>query len=192
MMRIVIAVALLGIVSVSCSMEKLYSMKQRNKVHSYEQIDFHDLMKRYVNKEQSSVGEIEGIYSVSMVVYKKGKGVLSSTEKEKVAERKENYTQVAIIKDTDGANREYVEVPLDKKLLPSYSIRGEFSRMADANILIYKRFESRGRESSYTFTFDRTKDILEGVRKENNGQFEYTYQLTYMKLQPRQAESSRK
>jgi hypothetical protein len=192
MMRIVIAVALLGIVSVSCSMEKLYSMKQRNKVHSYEQIDFHDLMKRYVNKEQSSVGEIEGIYSVSMVVYKKGKGVLSSTEKEKVAERKENYTQVAIIKDTDGANREYVEVPLDKKLLPSYSIRGEFSRMADANILIYKHFESRGRESSYTFTFDRTKDILEGVRKENNGQFEYTYQLTYMKLQPRQAESSRK
>lgn len=192
MMRIVIAVALLGIVSVSCSMEKLYSMKQRNKMHSYEQIDFHDLMKRYVNKEQSSVGEIEGIYSVSMVVYKKGKGVLSSTEKEKVAERKENYTQVAIIKDTDGANREYVEVPLDKKLLPSYSIRGEFSRMADANILIYKRFESRGRESSYTFTFDRTKDILEGVRKENNGQFEYTYQLTYMKLQPRQAESSRK
>jgi hypothetical protein len=192
MMRILIAVALIGIVSVSCSMEKLYSMKQRNKVHSYEQIDFHDLMKRYVNKEQSSVGEIEGIYSVSMIVYKKGKGVLSSTEKEKVAERKENYTQVAIIKDTDGANREYVEVPLDKKFMPSYSIRGEFSRMADANILIYKHFESRGRESSYTFTFDRAKDILEGVRKENNGQFEYTYQLTYMKLQPKQAESSRK
>jgi hypothetical protein len=192
MMRILIAVALIGIVSVSCSMEKLYSMKQRNKVHSYEQIDFHDLMKRYVNKEQSSVSEIEGIYSVSMIVYKKGKGVLSSTEKEKVAERKENYTQVAIIKDTDGANREYVEVPLDKKFMPSYSIRGEFSRMADANILIYKHFESRGRESSYTFTFDRAKDILEGVRKENNGQFEYTYQLTYMKLQTKQAESSRK
>ncbi len=192
MMKIIIAVVLLGALFVSCSMDKLYSMKQRNKVYSYEQIDFHDLMKRYVNKEQSSVGEIEGIYSVSMVVYKKGKGVLSSTEKEKVAERKENYMQVAIIKDTDGANREYVEVPLDKKFLPSYSIRGEFSRMADANILIYKHFESRGRESSYTFTFDRTKDILEGVRKENNGQFEYTYQLTYMKLQPKQAESSRK
>ena len=191
-MRIIFTASLLGVLFVSCSMEKLYTMKQRSKVHSYEQIDFHDLMKRYVNKERSSVGEIEGIYSVSMVVYKKGKGVLSSTEKEKVAERKENYMQVAIIKDTDGANREYVEVPLDKKFLPSYSIRGEFSRMADANILIYKHFESRGRESSYTFTFDRTKDILEGVRKENNGQFEYTYQLTYMKLQPKQAESSRK
>lgn len=192
MMKIIITVALIAALFVSCSMDKLYSMKQRNKVYSYEQIDFHDLMKRYVNKEQSSVGEIEGIYSVSMLVYKKGKGVLSSTEKEKVSERKENYMQVAIIKDTDGANREYVEVPLDKKFLPSYSIRGEFSRMADANILIYKHFESRGRESSYTFTFDRTEDILEGVRKENNGQFEYTYQLTYVKLQPKQAESSRK
>ncbi len=192
MMRIIITVTLIGLVFVSCSMDKLYSMKQRNKVYSYEQIDFHDLMKRYVNKEQSSVGEIEGIYSVSMVVYKKGKGVLSSIEKEKVLERKENYMQVAIIKDTNGANREYVEVPLDKKFLPSYSIRGEFSKMADANILIYKHLESRGRELSYTFTFDRSKDILEGVRKENNGQFEYTYQLTYMKLQPKQAESSRK
>lgn len=192
MMKIIITVALIAALFVSCSMDKLYSMKQRNKVYSYEQIDFHDLMKRYVNKEQSSLGEIEGIYSVSMVVYKKGKGVLSSTEKEKVSERKENYMQVAIIKDAGGANREYVEVPLDKKFLPSYSIRGEFNRMADANILIYKHFESRGRESSYTFTFDRTKDILEGVRKENNGQFEYTYQLTYVKLQPKQAESSRR
>jgi hypothetical protein len=178
--------------SISCSFEKLYSMKQRNKVHSYEQIDFHDLIKRYMIKEQSGVGEMEGIYSVSMIVYKKGKGMLSSSEKEKISERKENYMQVAIIKDAGGADREYIEVPLDKKFLPSYSIRGEFSRMADANILIYRQFESRGRVSSYTFTFDRTKDILEGVRKENNGQFEYTWQLTYVKLQPKQIESSHK
>jgi hypothetical protein len=129
---------------------------------------------------------------VSMVVYKKGKGMLSSTEKEKIAERKENYMQVVIMKDSDGADREYIEVPLDKKYLPSYSVRGEFSSMADANILIYKRLEARGKSSSYTFTFDRTKEILEGVRKENNGQFEYTYQLTYVKMQSRQVESSRK
>jgi len=176
----------------ACSVEKLYSMKQRNKIYAYEQIDFHDLVKAYLTKEQSSVGEIEGIYSVSMLVNKKGKGILSASEKEKVSERKENYMQVAILKDTDGANREFVEIPLDKKFLPSYSIRGEFNRMADANILIYNHFESRGRVSSYTFTFDRTKDILEGVRKENSGQFEYTYQLTYVKLHPKQIESSRK
>jgi hypothetical protein len=191
-MKIIILGLFIGLLLTSCSMEKLYTMQQRNKLHSYEQIDFHDLVKRYVNKDHSSVGEIEGIYSVSMVVYKKGKGILSSTEKEKIAERKENYMQVVIIKDSDGADREYIEVPLDKKYLPSYSVRGEFSSMADANILIYKRLEARGKSSSYTFTFDRTKEILEGVRKENNGQFEYNYQLTYVKMQSRQVESSRK
>jgi hypothetical protein len=191
-MRIIITGLLIGFLSISCSMEKLYTMKQRNKVHAYEQIDFHDLVKRYMSKEQSSQGEIEGIYSVSMMVNKKGKGILSSTEKDKVSERKENYMQVAILKDTESSNREFVEIPLDKKFLPSYSIRGEFNRMADANILIYNHFESRGRVTSYTFTFDRTKDILEGVRKENTGQFEYTYQLTYVKLHPKRVETSRK
>lgn len=182
---------MIAIGTLSCSMEKLYTMKQRNKLHAYEQVDFHDIVMRYMNKNQSSVGEIEGIYSVSMIVNKKGKGMLSSSEKEKVSERKENYLQVAIIRDATGINREYIEVQLDKKYLPSYSIRGEFSRMADANILVYKHLESRGKSSSYTFTYDRTKDILEGIRKENNGQFEYTYQLTYMKLHPKLSEGSR-
>lgn len=191
-MKILIPGLLIVLASASCSVEKLYTMKQRSKVHAYEQIDFHDLVKRYVNKEQSGAGEMEGIYSVSLVVTKKGKGMLSSTEKEKIAERKENYMQVVLLKDADGANREYIEVPLNKKYLPSYSVRGEFSSMADANILIYNHFESKGRVSSYTFTYDRTKELLEGVRKENNGQFEYTYQLTYVKIQPKQMESSRK
>jgi hypothetical protein len=191
-MKILISGFLIILASASCSVEKLYTMKQRSKVHAYEQVDFHDLVKRYVNKEHSRAGEMEGIYSVSLVVTKKGKGMLSSTEKEKVAERKENYMQVVLLKDTDGANREYIEIPLDKKYLPSYSVRGEFSSMADANILIYKHFESRGKVSSYTFTYDRTKELLEGIRKENNGQFEYTYQLTYVKIQAKQLESSRR
>lgn len=191
-MSMVISVVSIGMLSTSCSVEKLYTMKQRNKVHGYEQINFHDLVSRYLNKESSGNGELEGIYSVSLVIYKKGKGILSATEKENVSERKENYTQVAIIKDVEGASREYIEIPLDKKFLPSYSIRGEFSRMADANILIYKHFESRGKVSSYTFTFDRTRDILEGVRKENKGQFEYTHQLTYVKLKSGSVNGSRK
>ena len=191
-MKIIFSIIIIILALASCSIEKLYTMKQRTKVHGYEQIDFHDLVKRYVNKENFGEGEMEGIYSVSLVVTKKGKGILSSTEKEKVSERKENYLQVVILKDADGANREYIEVPLDKKYLPSYSVRGEFSRMADANILIYNHFESRGKISSYTFAYDRTKELLEGIRKENNGQFEYTYRLTYVKIQSKQLESSRK
>jgi len=187
-----IFIVLITIGFTSCSVEKLYTMKQQNKVHSYEQIDFHNIVKRYMNKEQSGTRDMEGIYSVSLVVYKKGKGVLSSVEKEKIWERKENYMQVAILKDSDKSNREYIEIPLDKKYLPSYSVRGEFSRMAESSILIYNHFESKGRTTAYTFTYDRTKEMLEGVRKENSGQFEYTWQLTYIKLQQSLVESTRK
>ncbi len=192
MMRVIISFILLLTFLSSCSVEKLYTMKQRSKVNAFEQIDFHDLMKRYLNKDVQKADELEGLYSVSMVVSKKGKGILSSSEKERITDRKENYLQVAILKDMETGNREYMEVPLDKKYLPSYSIQGEFSRMEDANILIYKKYESRGRVTAYTFTFDRTRNILEGVRKENNGQFEYTYLLTYVKLQTGKLESSRR
>jgi len=188
----IIIILLIALVLSACSVEKLYTMKQHSKSHSYEQIDFHDIVKRYMNKDQSGTGDMEGIYSVSLVVYKKGKGVLSSVEKEKIWERKENYMQVAILKDSDTSNREYIEIPLDKKYLPSYSVRGEFSRMAESSILIYNHLESKGRTTAYTFTYDRTKEMLEGVRKENSGQFEYTYELTYIKLQQSHVESTRK
>jgi hypothetical protein len=112
---------------------------------------------------------------------KKG-GLLTDSNKERVIVRQENYQEVAIIRDFNNPNREYIEVPLDKKYLPSYSIRGEFSRVVDANLLIYKHFESRSKSESYTFTFDRSKDMLEGIRVDNNKNAEYTYKLTYVRL----------
>jgi hypothetical protein len=113
---------------------------------------------------------------------------MSSVEKERIIERKENYSKVAIIRDAGDSNREYFEVSLDNESLPSSSVRGEFTRMTEANILIYNRLEPRGKTSTYTFTYDYSRDILEGVRKENSGQAEYTYNLTYIKLHPKKTE----
>ena len=169
----------------SCSMEKLYQMRQKQKVNPYEQIDFGSMVKRYMDKDQTSVGTIEGIYSVSSLITKKGKGLLSSTEKEKVVERKENYSKVAIIRDTGNPDREYLEVPVDKDFLPSYSIRGEFTGVSDGNIMVYKHFEPRGKVLSYTFAYDKERDLLEGIRTENDGSFTITYKLTYLKLFPK-------
>lgn len=169
----------------SCSIEKLYKMKQNRKVNPYEEINFNEIVKLYFAKDKTSVGTIEGIYSVSSLVTKKGKGKLSSAEKEKIVDRKENYSEVAIIQDKNTSGREYLEVPLDKDYVPSYSIRGEFTGMTEGNILVYKHFESRGRVVSYTFTYDRAHDILEGVRTENDGSFTITYKLTYLKLFPK-------
>jgi hypothetical protein len=187
-MKIIFSLGVISFLLSSCSMEKLYTMQQKRKIYAYEQLNFHALMQRYLSKENSSLGTIEGIYSVSILVKKKGKSLLSPVEKEKVLQRKENYSKVAIIRDTGDPNREYLEISLDNEFLPSYSVRGEFTSMTEANILIYKHLEARGQSSTYTFTYDRSRDILEGVRTENKNQAEYTYTLTYIKLHPKNTE----
>ena len=106
------------VLATSCSIDKLYKMKQNRKMNPYEQINFNEIVKLYFAKDKTSVGTIEGIYSVSSLITKKGKGALSSSEKKKIVERKENYSEVAIIKDRMNAAREYLEVPLDKDYLP--------------------------------------------------------------------------
>ncbi|MFM9836785.1 MAG: hypothetical protein ACKVOQ_00900 [Cyclobacteriaceae bacterium] len=190
MMKIkVILLIALGIISQSCSIDKLYQMKQNRKSYGFEQVDFDDIAKLYMGKGKVNEGNIEGIYSVSSIIVKKGKGFLSSTEKEKVMDRRENYSKVAIFKDRDKSDREYFEVPIDKEKMPSYSIRGEFNKVSEGNILVYKHFEHRGKVLTYTFTYDSEKDILEGIRTEVDGAFTVTYKLTYLRLFPKKLET---
>lgn len=188
-MRFISALLILFLLLQGCSIEKLYQMRQRRKINPYEQVDFGSIIKRYFKKESSSIGSVEGIYSVSSLVTKKGKGFLSDVEKEKIVERKENYSKVAVIYDPGHPDREYLEISLDKELLPSYSVRGEFTGMSEGNIMVYKHFEARGKILSYTFTYDKAKDILEGIRTESDRGATITYKLTYLKLFPK-AESA--
>jgi hypothetical protein len=169
----------------SCSIDRLYQINQSRKVSPYEQMHFNTIGKLYFAKDKTSVGTIKGIYSVSNLVTKKGRGAMSSIDEEKVVDRNENYSQVAIIQDKNTSGREYLEVPLDKEYVPSYSIRGELTEMTDGNILVYKHFEPRGKRFSYTFTYDKTHDILDGLRTEDDGSFTITYKLTYLKLFPK-------
>jgi hypothetical protein len=161
------------------------SPKVSSKQSEFEQIDFHQLMKRYMSKEQSSENDIEGIYSVSVVVEKKSTPLFSSQERERVMERKENYATVAILRD-HGSKREFMEISLEKEKQISYPIRGEFTAMNDANIMIYKHFEPKGKNTTYTFSYDKDRDMLEGIRTEVKGKAEYTYKLVYLKLQANQ------
>lgn len=168
------------------------SQKQTAKVSPFEQVDFQELMRRYMDKDLSHHNEIEGIYSVSIVVEKKSKMLFSSNEKERVVERKENYATVAILRDRNSSNREFMEISLDKDRLPSYAVRGEFTAMNESHILIYNHLEPKGKTLTYTFTFDGTRDILEGVRTEQNGKAEFTYTLTYLKLYPKLINSAQR
>ncbi len=169
----------------ACSIEKQYTMRQKHKVYSFEQVNFNDLLKAYLNQSVEEKAGFEGIYAVSMLTTRKGKGMLSSTEKEKVTNRKDNYRQVAIIKDVKNMHREYIELSIDQGLLPSYSIKGEFSQFTENSFAVYKQLDKRDNFTSYTFTFDKSYGILEGVRTENSGSYVYTHKLTYVKLFPK-------
>lgn len=138
-MRIAVLMGLL--VLGSCSVDKLYQARQQRKAGSFEQVGFDDLARLYVDKQ--TVDEVEGIYSVSGIIIKKSKGLFLGEEKEKIIEQKDNYSKVAIFRDHQKSDREYFEVSLDKEGLPSYSIRGEFNKVAEGNILVYKHFEPR-------------------------------------------------
>jgi hypothetical protein len=170
-----------------CSFESLYKMRQRQRVYALEQVDIQKLVNMYMNKHQTSVGTVEGIYSVSGLVTRKGRNALGGgEEKEKVTDRKENYAKVAIIRDPNNALREYMEILLDKEYAFSLSVIGEFSGMSDANILVYKHFENKGKSyETYTFTYDSDKGILEGIRTENTANAVITYKLTYLKILPK-------
>ena len=61
------------VLATSCSIDKLYKMKQNRKMNPYEQINFNEIVKLYFAKDKTSVGTIEGIYSVSSLITKKGK-----------------------------------------------------------------------------------------------------------------------
>jgi hypothetical protein len=178
---------LLAIVLVlsSCSIEKTYQANVKRAKQSYEQINFVELMKKYMDKNTGNES-IEGIYSVSGVVLKKSKGFFASEAKERTVFQKDHYAQVAVIRDNARNNREFIEIPIDKNYLASYSIRGEFTALSEGNVLVLKHFEPKGHELIYSFIYDRERDMLEGIRVETSGSVTYTYKLTFVKLYPKQ------
>jgi hypothetical protein len=169
----------------SCSFEKMYKTNYERAKHPYEQINFVELVKKYMDKDKPAAGNIEGIYSVSSLILKKSKGLFSTVEKEKTVDQKDHYAQVAILRDNSRNNREYIEVPIDKTYLSSYSVRGEFTALSEGNILVLKHFEPKGLVLTYAFTYDQEKDILDGTRTETNGGVTFTYKLTFAKLYPK-------
>jgi len=165
-----------------CSFHQLYQKK--NVVKSpYEQVDYQALVKRYMKKDKSDI--MEGIYLVSGSVTKKSTGFMNSAEKEKIKDRRENYAQVAILRDPGETGRDYIELSLDREFLPSYSIVGEFVTTTSGNLLVYKHLEPKNKNTTFTFTIDEQGDILEGVRVENDGNSTITYHLSYVKIYPK-------
>ncbi len=161
---------------------------KHQKPSPYEQIDFEDVLKRYLGKDFKPSAPMEGIYEVSCTITKKGKGFLSRVEREKVIGRRENYAKVAIIKDWPESKREYLEISLNAKSAPHYPIIGEFQSFSEGGGFIYKHYRPKGEPVSYTFTQDLQPEILEGVKSEVKGNKTIIYKLTYLKVYPKRSE----
>ncbi|MBS1682940.1 MAG: hypothetical protein JST48_14605 [Bacteroidetes bacterium] len=183
---------LTGSVCVSAQLQVGKIIKDKRKNAAYEQITFVDLMKKYMEKDGSNQNNIEGIYSVSASALKKSKGLFSSTEKERTIDQKDNYATVAIIRDSEKNNREYIEVPLDDEKKLSYPIRGELTTASDANILILNHFEPKGKVLTYTIAYDQDKNLLEGIRTETSGSTTRTYKVVYLKMYPKAPQQTEK
>lgn len=145
----------------------------------FRQMNFQELIHRYM--EKTGTKSIEGVYTVSGLVMKKGKNLMGVV-KEKTTDRKENYARVAILREKNGTD--YIELSLNKTDQTSYSIVGGFKQAASGNIFVYSHYDPKGKDTSFTFTRDGSGDILEGVRVDNEGTTEITYKLTYVRLKP--------
>ncbi len=156
------------------------SSRPSQKPSVFRQVNFQDLIQRYMKK--GGPNSIEGVYSVSGMVIRKGKNLLGEV-KEKTTDRKENYATVAILRE-DQVVGNFIELSLNKKGLTSYSVIGEFKPASAGGILVYKHFDPKGKDTSYTFTRDENSEILEGIRVGNEGGKQVTYKLTYVKLNP--------
>lgn len=166
----------------------LKKSKQERASPFAEQIDFEGMVKRYLMKDSEPMERLEGIYSVSAIISKRG-GFLANPNREKVIARKDNYAKVVIIKDSEHPNREYVEVSLASKIPGKYPVVGEFTSLAEGNAFVYKHYEPKTTGITYSFVMSEF-DILDGVLTEIVKRKTITYKLSYLKIYPKKEDAA--
>jgi hypothetical protein len=153
------------------------------KKHQYADVNFEDLMHRYFEKEVGPLTALEGIYSVSCVITRRSRPLLSNFEKTKVISRKDNYARVAILKDRPGSQRDYIEVSLSYHEANRYPIMGELTTVGDSRGLIYKHIEPDG--STLNFSMINDTDLIEGEYSFMIGKRTITYHISYLRIFPK-------
>ncbi|MGE0773226.1 MAG: hypothetical protein AB7K37_16060 [Cyclobacteriaceae bacterium] len=163
---------------------QLFAKKKRVKQPQFnEHIDFEGMVMRYLGKDMPRQSGIEGIYSVSAIVTRRG-GFLSSPNRDKVVARRDNYAKVVILKEWPGSKREYLEISLASKDPGKYPVVGEFNSMAEGAGFVYKHYEPNTEGVNYTMVVTNA-DILDGVRVHLIKRKTITTKLSYLKLYPK-------
>lgn len=178
-------VVLVGIIGNSFGQTRA-TEKTRSKKTQYEEMNLEDMIRRYYEKEIGPFNALEGIYTVSCVITKTSKSFLSSHEKERLVERKDNYARVAILKDRPQTSRDFIEVSLSYREADKYPIMGELTVLSEGRGMIYKHIEPDG--SPITFSMKDETDLIEGEYSIMKGRKKITYKLSYLKIYPKAQE----
>ena len=164
------------------SQEQLKKAFRITKKYQLEEVDFEDMMRRYFQKEVSHPAE--GIYSVSCVITKRYKSLLSGKEKERIIQRKDNYARIAILKDWPGTKRDFIEVSMSYRDAKKYPIVGDMSALADGPGYIYKHIEPDGKKITFSM-IGESPELLEGEYAKVDRRKTVTYKLSYIKIFPK-------
>jgi hypothetical protein len=183
--KLIVCIVFLGAVATPAFAQFGSGLLSKKKKYDYPKVGATEMIRRYVAKPSSSPVSIEGIYSVSAVVVKRGKGLLSSEVKEKVVDRKDNYASVAIMRDWEGSENEFIEVSLVQKGAPEFPIVATLTTLSEERGFLSKHIEPDGEVLTFTFTYHGDSDILEGVYTRSSGGSTITYTLTYLKTYPK-------
>lgn len=157
----------------------------QKKKHEYQTLDAAEMIRRFVSKPMYATMAIEGIYSVSGRVNKKRKGLLSARVRERVVDRKDNYATVAIIRDYEGTDTEFLMISLAQENAHHYPVVGALTTLADGRGFLCKHVEPNGDALTFTFAFTGDADLLEGVCTKVSGKKTITYDVSYLKTFPK-------
>lgn len=160
------------------------------KLSPYQYISLEEMVRRYIAKTEHEPGSIEGIYTVSAEVNRKGKGFLFGPSRERIVDKRNNYATVAILRNWPGATTEYVEISLTNNNATAYPIISEISSLADEQGFIFNHLEHKGKRMPFTFRLDETGDLLEGVYTEVKRGTTITYKLSYLRTYPKNKPSA--
>lgn len=178
-MRRISLMVLVTVFSLSVAMAQRGATKSSRKT-VYEEVDLEDVMKRYF--EKSFTYPIEGIYSVSCVITRRGRKFLSHAEKVRVVSRHDNYAKVAIMKDWPTSTRDFIEVSLSYRRANAFPIMGELDIMADGRGYVYTHIEPDGERM--TFSMLESDGLLEAEFSKVIRKKTITYRLSYLKIYP--------
>lgn len=176
-----VIVLMLFVVTEVKSQNAMFSKKKK---YAYRYVNTNEMVKRFIAKTAHAMTSIEGVYSVSGTVTKKGKNLIGEM-KERVVDRKDNYANIAIIRDWNDSESEFIVLSLKQDDAGQYPIVAELTTLSDGRGFLCKHFEPDGKVLNFTFTFSGDSDLLEGVFTRHEGSKTVTYSISYLKTFPK-------